>query len=294
MESNLRIYKHQWNTVYAFIFLLLVSACKHSPEVITSTSYVMEASYQSALLNDSINYRVYYPAGFEEMDSVNLLYLLHGHGGSDDDWITKEEGYVQSILDSLIGNDIIPPCVAVTYNAGNSWYVDSKLSMETFIKEEWIPYVNTGLIKDKGIQKKIIAGNSAGGFGTLRLSLLYPELFDASLLLSPAAYYPVPPAISSSRKIDVFSDENGFSETIWQSYSYVNIPLEKDKADSLPMLYLSTGDDDPYEIVHVVTQLRSYFLEHNIDHELTIIDGAHTWDVWRDRFAHDLVRALKD
>lgn len=219
--------------------------------------------------------------------------MLHGHGGSEDEWTSEEEGNIQLILDSLIYNDLIPPVVAVTFDAGNSWYVESNLKMEQFFIKEWIPFVENEIISEDSIGKRMIAGNSAGGYGTLRFSLKYPDLFDTSLLLSPAAYYPTPPLISSSRKIEVFNDEDGFSEEVWKSYSYHNINIDTTDVSTYPSFYISTGDDDQYEIVDVVVQLQSFFKENGLEHELSIINGGHSWDVWKERFAYDIVRVFQ-
>ena len=275
------------------IFSAILSSCEQQQEH-NQEGHVLRQMMMSQVLEDSIAYQIYYPPQYGAQDTFHLLYLLHGHGGSDDDWITGEEGDVQAILDSLIMNDIISPCVAVTFDAGNSWYVNRHRQMEKFFIEEWVSFVSDTLFHDITFQRRIIAGNSAGGFGALRLSLLHPELVEASILLSPAAYNPSPPGISSSRKIDVFSDEEGFSDEIWQSYSYLNISLDTTRMNVYPEFYISTGDDDAYEIVDVVVQLREYLSSLGIQQELTIIDGGHTWEVWRDRFAFDLVHALGD
>ena len=51
----------------------------------------------SNILNERVGYRIYRTLTEPHQQDQILLYLMHGHGGSDDDWFTKEEGDVQSI-----------------------------------------------------------------------------------------------------------------------------------------------------------------------------------------------------
>lgn len=279
--------------VFSVVLFLINSCVQKGTEIETTSTLAVQKKY-SHILDDSIDYRVYYPPIEKNQRVINIIYLLHGHGGSEDDWTSEEEGNIQLILDSLIYNDLIPPVVAVTFNAGNSWYVDSNIKMEQFFIQEWMPFVENEIMEHDSIDSRIIAGNSAGGYGALRFSLKYPTLFDASLLLSPATYYPAPPMISSSRKIEVFNDEEGFSEEVWQSYSYHNIHIDTTDVSIYPSFYISTGDDDPYEIVNVVVQLQSFFKENGLKYELSIVNGGHSWDVWKNRFSYDIVRVFQD
>ena len=266
--------------------LFMTSALCQQPATTAPRSVVEQHHYASEILDRDVTYHMYLPAGYEATHAYPVVYLLHGHGGDADDWIEPAEGNVRYILDSLTREQLIPPVVAVTMDAGNSWYIDRVEHMESAYVREFIPMIESNYLLDA---RRIIAGNSAGGYGALRFVLRYPEMFRAAILLSPAAYYPVPPAISSSRKIAAFQFDGAFSENVWQQFAYPNLPMQEKE---YPRCFLSTGDDDPYEIVRVVTDLRSFMIAHDIARQLSIIDGGHTWEVWRDRFAHDLVRVF--
>ena len=270
-----------------FVFFCSIFSCKPSFEVEKKFVSVVELdTLISKTLNRKLAYRVYSPK-FKSTKLLPIIYLLHGHGGSDDDWFSEEEGNVKSILDSLILAERIPQLIAVTLDAGNSWYVDSIEPFETTYINEFIPFFESKYFTDSVPKNRYIAGNSAGGFGALRFSLKYPELFHSSILLSPAAYFPEPPLISSSRKIEVFNTENKFSITKWKSYAYPE--LLNTKSDiTYPKFYMSTGIDDEYDIYQVISQLEVFFDSNNINVETSIIDGGHDWDVWRNRFTHDL------
>jgi len=276
-------------------FALLFCSCKDQlpkESVVNHREYV-QANYASKQLNRDVAYNIYYPLGHEISDSFPIIYLLHGHGGDRDDWFQKDEGNIQGILDSLISKRKIPPVIAVSLSAGNSWYVDGEEKMETFFLSEFVPFMTTRY-QLKPSAMRIIAGNSAGGYGALRFSLQQPELFDEVILLSPASYEPLPPAISSSRKVAAFASEGVFNDSIWNSYSYKHLmPAFIDQSER-PKFYLSVGDDDAYNIVPVVTELQQLFLNNNIKNELRITDGGHDWQCWRTNFSNSLVSIFEN
>lgn len=271
------------------ITLIGVMGCNPSTNHIDkSTSEIELDTIFLENLNKDIPYQVYLPETYNDKDKLPILYLLHGHGADDKSWFHPEMGNAATILDSLTNAGAIPPIVAVTMHAGNSWYVDRNEFMEAAYIKEFIPHIESKYRVTNENSSRLIAGNSMGGFGALRFSLKYPELFKASILLSPASYEPVPPAISSSRKIDVFAINGVFNDSIWNSFSYMHL-LNNDTA-KYPKFYLSTGDDDPFEIFTVVNGVRAFLMENQIEVETTVIDGEHTWDVWRNRLAYVLTQ----
>lgn len=276
------------------VLIFCFCGCNTSKNAQQGISTVEIDTLYSNQLNRNIPYRVYLPGNYHEKEIFPVLYLLHGHGGNDDDWFTPEEGHVNSILDSLIDLNKIPPLVAVTMDAGNSWYVDSKERMESAYIQDFMPFIESKYKVIKEERSRIIAGNSAGGYGALRLSLKFPQLFRSSILLSPAAYNPLPPEISSSRKVVVFEKNGVFNDSIWASYAYTNLIDSSPSKRVLPKFYVSTGDDDKYDIFTVVSRLRTFFKEHGIDHEIIVTDGGHSWEVWCHSFARDLVRIINE
>ena len=268
----------------AISIAILLIACKGS---VTETSYIEQnATLESKLLGRAIEYRIYKPADTTLKPTI-MLYLLHGHGGDHMDWFQKGEGQAGTILDSLIRSGTIPPLVAVSIDAGNSWYVDRPEPMRTFYLEELLPHIEETYLEQAPLTR-LIAGNSAGGYGTLGLIMAEPELFDAAILLSPAAYYPLPPAISSSRKVEAFEVKGSFNDSVWKQLSYqANWPGNL-SSDNSPFIHLSVGDDDAYNIVPVVSRLQQLLLEEGIENELRITDGGHDWECWRRNFTKAL------
>ena len=273
--------------------LFLVTMLSGCSDLKTSGTIYQE-SLDSQILKKEIHFILYIPDGemknFQE--EAEVIYLLHGHGGDHYDWFQEEEGNVALLLDSLISVKAIPPVIAVSINAGNSWYVDSAEPMETFYLQEFIKRFEERYNLDPG--NRIIAGNSAGGYGALRFALKQPELFNSVILLSPAAYEPFPPSVSSARKVDAFAIDGTFNDSIWQSYSYDHLLESFLQKKEKPEFYLSAGDDDNYNIVPVVSRLQQLFLEKKVANELRVMDGGHDWDFWRKSFADFLTEIYSE
>ena len=270
----------------AYLILLFFSIVSCKPT--TPIGSVESKSISSSILQREVAFQVYLPKDEGHMtQKFPVIYFLHGHGGDEKDWFEANEGNIQVFLDSLINNKKIPPVIAVTLNAGNSWYVDRPEPMETFYLEEFIRFIESTYPINSNLGR-IAAGDSAGGYGALRFSLLKPGLFDAVILLSPASYEPLPPAISSSRKVAAFTKDGEFNDSIWNAFSYTHRWQNLVNAPKKPKYYLSVGDDDVFNIVPVVTTLQQQMLQDRIPNELRITNGGHDWTCWQLNFTEAL------
>ncbi len=267
-------------------FLLIIS-CKHTSQIATIETTDIEVindSLFSKTLNKYVPYRYSLPQNYNESLSYPIIYLLHGHGGSSQDWFTPEGGNAGVILSEMAKNKSIPPMIGVSISAGNSWYVDSIEEWETFYIKEFIPHFETVANFSSQSTVRHIAGLSAGGFGALRFSLKYPSLFQNVILLSPASYDPSPPLNSSSRKIATFAVDGVFSDSLWSTFSYKHLQHDFLKSTERPKFHISVGDDDVFNIVPVVTDLQQFFLKNGVINELRITDGGHDWECWNTNF----------
>lgn len=263
--------------ILLLLLILLVAGCQRPDP---SKGAVSLHQLESKTLGRQVAYQLYSPA----QQAKSIIYLLHGHGGDHQDWFQAGEGNVAHILDSLIANRIIPPVYAVSAQMGNSWYVNRPAPAQDFYLDEFMPYMETDLLKIEPTDR-LLAGNSAGGYGGLRFSLIQPDRFDGIILLSPASYTPLPPQISSSRKVEAFALDGVFNDSIWNSFSYLHLLDKLPPNSQMPMYFISTGDDDAYNIVPAVTNIQQQFLERNIANELRITNGGHDWECWQENFA---------
>lgn len=273
---------------YLFFFGLFLLGLQLTSQNKTST--VIQDSLFSISLNQFVSYEIYLPKSYGDATLFPITYLLHGHGGNEHNWFEKNRGNIQSVLDSLIHLKKIPEMVAISFDAKNTWYVDGPEKMESAFVKDIIPFIETNYTIKREQAYRILAGLSAGGFGALNFSLKFPSLFHSTILLSPASYFPEPPLNSSSRKVTPFLSNNTFDSEKWKSYSYQNLTPYFSEKQPLPKFYISTGDDDVFNILEVVSQLQNFMNKHQIAQEVTVINGGHDWKVWRNRFIFDLLR----
>lgn len=272
--------------------LLLLTIALYGQSKEESLSSVFSDSLYSENLNSFVVYELYLPKSYDKTKRFPIIYLLHGHGGNEHNWFEKNSGNVQQLLDSLQTIHKIPELIAISFDAKNTWYVDSKKKMESAFIYDILPFIESNYSVNK--ETRIIAGISAGGYGALRFSLKYPTLFQSSILLSPAAYHPLPPNNSSSRKVTPFLSNNSFDSGKWKSFSYPTLTNYFSKNNPPPKFYISTGDDDVFNILQVVSELQNFMNKNHLEQEVTVINGDHSWDVWRNRFVYDLIRIFTD
>jgi enterochelin esterase-like enzyme len=264
---------------------------------------ITAASFRSATLGEDIAYNVYLPEGYESSTTrYPTLYLLHGRGDSMSAWTQ-----VKSRLDAMIANGEIPPLIAIMpdapWSSRASYYVDSAYDgadpgrmVETAFIHDLIPYVDATYRTLASRAGRAIAGYSMGGYGALRYSLVYPELFGASIVLSPAVYYPIPPSDSSTREFGAFGEGKSlFVDAIYRKLNYPTA-FEPFAAKGVPThMFIAVGDDefknpDPADAQHDL-DFEAHVLFNkavrvpNLTAELRVLDGGHDWDVWAEGFA---------
>src|SRR6266542_3541450 len=142
---------------------------------------------------------------------------------------------------------------------------------------------------------RVIGGYSMGGYGAMRYSIAHPDLFAASIVLSPAVYNPVPAQDSSARTFGAFGQGGAlFVDAIYRRLDYP-AELPRFSAKNLPShMFIAVGDDEYQnpsfaDYIHDL-DFESHVLykwaEHtpNLSSELRVLNGGHSWDVWSPAF----------
>lgn len=198
---------------------------------------------------------VYLPFGYDEEKQYNVLYLMHGIGGDENEWgMTGNDSKVKIMMDNLIYNGDIEPFIVVTPNGRsgadfanrnadyNSFYVFGKE-----LRNDLIPYIEShyatyGQAGEDGYDMKedrdhrAMAGLSMGGMQTINIGMC--ECLDiiswfGAFSAAPTSY----PGADIVKKIDEqFPDEEihyfynicGTEDSIaWQSSSTAAKELPK-------------------------------------------------------------------
>jgi enterochelin esterase-like enzyme len=267
---------------------------------------VQQGYFRSATLNSDLHYIIYLPPGYATSGlRYPVLYLLHGKNGRMSDWL-----HVKSDLDQLIAAGKIPPLIAVLpdapYSKGASYYVDSDYAgsetvpagqkVETAFTRDLVAHVDTTYRTLPTREGRAVGGYSMGGWGAMRYALAHPDLYRASIVLSPAVYIPAPPAESGMRALGAFGKGPVlFDEATYQAKNYLELLPRVVRPSGLPLaMFVAAGDDEhhyvrPEDIEHDM-DLEAHHLysrlvrTENVKAELRIMQGAHCWDVWRPAF----------
>lgn len=269
-----------------------------APGTLTATTF------HSSTLNEDVAYNVYLPAGYATSGGQRypVLYLLHGRGDSMSAW-TQVKGQ----LDEMIANGEIPATIAIMpdppWSSRASYYVDSEYTgadpgrpVETAFTKDLIGHVDATYRTLADRDGRVVGGYSMGGYGAIRYSLAHPDLFAASIVLSPAVYFPTSPRDSSTREFGAFGKGNVlFVDSIYRKLNYP-ATFDSFAATGLPLhMFIAVGDDEfkntnPADYTHDL-DFEAHVLFNkavrvpNLSSELRVVNGGHDWDVWSPEFA---------
>lgn len=133
---------------------------------------------------------VYLPYGYDESKQYNVLYLMHGIGGDENEWgMTGYDSRVKLIMDNLIYNGDIEPFIVVTPNgrssanhAANGSDFNSFYCFGQELRNDLIPYMEShystyaqydenGYDLSATRQHRAMAGLSMGGMQTINIGI---------------------------------------------------------------------------------------------------------------------------
>ena len=130
---------------------------------------------------------VYLPPGYEQGSKrFPVIYYLHGFSGTDSIYAN-----MKMVLDRGIGQKKIRPFIFVqashfTLYEG-SFYTNSSLTgnWADFTAKELVEYVDKNFRTMASRESRAIGGHSMGGYGAIKLGMLYPDVFSSVYALSP-------------------------------------------------------------------------------------------------------------
>lgn len=287
-----------------FIFFTLIGLTVTAQE--NAESQVLDVDFDSATLGRTYQYKVYLPAGYDSGEqNYPVVYLLHGRGDTMSAWLN-----VRSTLDELISNGDIPPMIAILPDMPSSdrgnYYVDSVYTgmlyraeaVETAFFNDLIPHVDSTYRTLANRESRVIGGYSMGGYGAIRYSLAYPDMFMGVIVLSPAVYTPLPPSDSSTREFGSFGDDTSlFNEDIYTNLNYPALLTTLSGEYRLNM-FIAVGDDEwkhpnAEDMEHDLDFEAHRFFNRvarvpSINSEFRVYDGGHDWDVWQPGFVEGM------
>ncbi|MFD0836716.1 alpha/beta hydrolase [Mariniflexile aquimaris] len=260
-----------------YVFLLLIGFCAQ----VFSQSEIQRAPKGFDVINDNIshgnvesvqynsitvgvvrNVNVYTPPGYSNKLRYPVLYLLHGIGGDENEWLAG--GNAKAILDNLYAENKLAPMIVVFPNGRakendrvegdifSAENVEAFMNFERDLLTDLIPFIeaNYSVLNDRS--HRAIAGLSMGGGQSLNFGL---------------------------GNLDTFSWIGGFSSAPNTKLPNELIPNPSAMAFPIYLLWISCGEDD--ELLLFSTRTHNYLEQNQIMHIWYKESGAHDFEVWK-------------
>jgi enterochelin esterase-like enzyme len=219
-------------------------------------------AYVSKTVGVSRKALVYTPPSYARSKKYPVLYLLHGIGGDEKEWLNG--GHPQVILDNLYAEGKIEPMIVVMPNgramkddraSGNIMASDKVQAFATFEKDllnDLIPYIEKKypVIKDK--EHRAIAGLSMGGGQSLNFGLGH---------------------------LDYFAWIGGFSSAPNTKQPEQLVPDPDLARKMIKVLWISCGDADG--LITFSQRTHDYLNANDVPHIYYLEPGVHDFKVWK-------------
>jgi len=218
--------------------------------------------YESKTVGSIRKALVYTPPGFSKSKKYPVLYLLHGIGGDEKEWLNG--GKPQIILDNLLAEGKIKPMIVVlpngraikddraTGNIRSQDKVQGFANFERDLLDDLIPFIEKKYPALKDRENRAIAGLSMGGGQSLNFGL---------------------------GNLDKFAWVGGFSSAPNTKLSEVLVPNPEEAKKKLKLLWISCGDADG--LITVSKRTHDYLFQKNVPHVYYIEPGVHDFKVWK-------------
>ncbi len=219
-------------------------------------------SYASETVGTQRRALIYTPPGFSEKKKYPVLYLLHGIGGDEKEWLNG--GRPQMILDNLYAEGKIAPMIVVLPNGramkddratGDIMAPDKVQAFATFEKDllnDLIPFIEKKYPVLTDREHRAIAGLSMGGGQALNFGL---------------------------GNLDKFSWVGGFSSAPNTKRPEELVPDPEAAKNKLKLLWISCGESD--RLIGFSKRTHDYLAEKNVPHIYYIEPGGHDFKVWK-------------
>lgn len=218
--------------------------------------------YDSKTVGTKRKALIYTPPAYTKDKKYPVLYLLHGIGGDEKEWLNG--GQPQVILDNLYAENKLEPMIVVMPNGramkddravGNIFDKEKVEAFATFEKDllnDLIPFVEKKYPVIKDSEHRAIAGLSMGGGQSLNFGL---------------------------GNLDKFAWVGGFSSAPNTKPPQELMPNPAEAKKKLKLLWISCGDRD--NLITFSRRTHEYMKQNSVDHIYFVEPGYHDFKVWK-------------
>jgi putative tributyrin esterase len=285
-------------TLFLFVALALPlagraqTATQTSSQVAAAAARVESVPFESRLVGAALPYNVVLPPGYAQKSSAQtrypVLYLLHGLGGSANDWVSKRAHLADYAAQYRV--------IIVVPEGRDGWYTDGATSptdkFESYFVEELMPDVQRRFRTVESREGRAVAGLSMGGYGALKFGLKYPERFAFAASMSgalgaPSSLPEMPlPSFVKPSIARVFGAADNPARPANDIYKLAR-ELPTARVAALPYFYLDCGTEDG--LLGSNRDFAALLVEKKIPHEYRQLPGNHAWAYW-DRQVQEVLK----
>lgn len=221
---------------------------------------------------------VYLPYDYNENKQYNVLYLMHGIGGSENEWgMNNENSLIKNIMDNLIYNGKIEPFIIVTPNGRSSADYSASSDFNSFylfgkeLRNDLIPYIDSrystyadynkyGYDLTKARNHRAMAGLSMGGMQTINIGLC--ENLD--IISYFGAFSAAPTTNTASVIVEKLNDFIGYDINFFYNICGTE--------DSIAIASASAAVSNITDLTEKLTDGKNFIWQE--------VSGGHSFDIW--------------
>jgi putative tributyrin esterase len=245
-------------------------------------------TFPSALGNT--RYIAILPERYDDPATANrrypVVYLMHGIGGHEDEWLTGS-----AIARYAAGRDLILVCA----DAAQRCYVDSfdgSSLCETMAARDLVNFADATYRTLPRRDARGLMGLSMGGYGALYLSLRHPNTFAAAVSLSGALM--IGQATLGESRPDLAHVDKLFPPTLtgreqWDLFAQLRMAPTTVRQALRWKLLCGTEDG----LIEINRAFHHYALARGVAHQYDEYLGKHDWPFWDEHAEESLAFLAK-
>jgi S-formylglutathione hydrolase FrmB len=289
-------------------------------EVEVPRGEIITARFLSESLGVKKRYFAYMPARYAESGKrYPVVYMLHGLGGSEDNW-SKYMKLTEAADAMQLQAIVIMP------DGDNSFYMNSatkadfeacskdtppedndcvkNANFEDYIVKDLVAHVDATYRTKAEVTARAIGGLSMGGYGALMLGMLHKDVFSSVASHSGVASLlytgPIPHAPGKAQLADdpiALTQKMGrfgaiflgiFGDKIENWRAHDPAKLAGTLRDGDLAIYIDCGTEDEFKLQHGASYLHEVLESASITHSFTLLPGRHNAAFWGDRIDDSL------